>query len=521
MAGNRIGRFYNQVAAGTQEVGNEAARGYSSAFKAVGDQVVQYAEHREISHGAATFAQINDKLTQQWNDTAKNADPNDPAVADKFRTEVLEPTLDKYREGFITEGGQKFAESHVESLRNHMFTKTAADMSSLAAHAVSVNVRQTANSLSNTAITDPSAVPHLLASADSMVNGMIDSAPNLKGEPAARARMELSQKMKENIVKSGAIGAIQKSANPEAEAEKWSKKYPEYISGDEMKMLAANARQQIRARRTDEAYSEHLQEKAAARASDNRATQYLQKLYSDDPKEQGQISTKAIINDPTLTRKDKEHLIGVVNRELKPETATQESNRNTVDLLDRLRKPEGDPDRISDLNPIYDARIKGKINRTDFESLKKEFTENRTPEGQRLTDRKSEFVKAVTPLIDKSNPLMGKVDQDGALNRYRLMVDLDKRIDEYRKAGKNPYDLFDPAKPDYFGKPEALVPYQKPLQQSVRDTAARLTGRPNVNLTAPGTTVTGVTVENAPPANIAPRKPGESPAEYLKRTGSR
>jgi hypothetical protein len=244
-AANRIGRFYNQVAGAKKEVGDEAARGFSSAIKDAGQVAVEYAEHKEISHGAATFAQLNDNLTNVWNDTAKKADPNDPTVAEKFNEGVLEPALEQYRKGFLTEGGQKFAEARIEALRNHMFTKTAADMSSLAADAVSVNMKQTANSLSNTAMQDPSSVPHLLDSTDALVGGMVDSSPNIKGTAASKAKLELTQKMKESIVKAGVIGTIDKTGT----IPKWAyeDRFSGYIDGAEIKQFEKYAQAQQRA----------------------------------------------------------------------------------------------------------------------------------------------------------------------------------------------------------------------------------------------------------------------------------
>lgn len=522
-AARRISSEYNEVADATQRVGEQGARAVSSTIKEAGQVALDYMSHREISHGAAAYATLNDRLTNQWNETAKKADPNDPTVAAKFRQEALEPELEKYRDGFMTESGQKFAESHIASLRNGMFEKTASDMATLAASAVSTNMRQTGNSLSNSAMTNPESVPRLLASTDSLVEGVVGSSPNLKGAVASKARMELTQRMKEDIVKSGAIGAIQNSANPEAEAERWGKQYPEYINGNELKMLSANARQQIRADRTDKAYSDHIKKQEAEAVSDATETKILQKLYSDDPRQQAEVSTKAIVNDPGLTRVAKERMISVVNREMKPETAAKVSNDNAIDLLQKLRLPEGEPGRISDLGPIYQARIDGKLNRTDFEALKKEFTDLRTPEGQRLGQAKESFLKAMGPIIDKSNPLMGNIDPDGKSNLYRLQWDLDARMDEYRKAGKNPYDLLDPSKPDYMGRPEAMGPYQKTLQKSLRDQARRLTSRGgmvNTNLTGPDRTETGVQVVPAPVRPAAePRKSGETPEQYLKRTG--
>lgn len=289
-AAYRAGRFFNQQAQATEEVGGELARGIGGDVKAVGDVALQYMEHREISHGAAAYAQLNDDLTQQWNDTAKNADPNDPTVAAKFREQTLEPALEKYRQNFLTEGGQKFAEARVDSLRNHMFEKTSADMSSLAKDAVAVNVKQTANSLSNTAMTDPSAVPHLLDSADGLVGGMVSSAPNIKGADSARARMQLTETMKESIVKAGAVGAIQNSNDPEGEAARWGAKYPNYINGAELKQLGAYAKSQQRANLLTEKQLQQFQKQQETDA----AHKELSKTFTDSVQfdENGNVSIK-------------------------------------------------------------------------------------------------------------------------------------------------------------------------------------------------------------------------------------
>src|SRR5262245_10213787 len=74
-AGRRLGAFSNQVAGATEQVGHAFGRiggGIAEAGQAVTDIVT----HQQVSHGAATFAQLTDSLTNRWNDIAKNADPN-------------------------------------------------------------------------------------------------------------------------------------------------------------------------------------------------------------------------------------------------------------------------------------------------------------------------------------------------------------------------------------------------------------------------------------------------------------
>src|SRR5215470_18120872 len=112
-AARRSGAFYNQIADA------EGAQGQhiGSTIRDVGDVATKFVEHQEISNGATAFAQKQAELTDTWNQTIKNAKPGDPTVAQKFNQDVLQPALDELNEGFLTEGGQRFAEQKAEALR--------------------------------------------------------------------------------------------------------------------------------------------------------------------------------------------------------------------------------------------------------------------------------------------------------------------------------------------------------------------------------------------------------------------
>jgi hypothetical protein len=240
--GRRAGAFYSQAAGSIAGAGARLGSGIAS----VGDAAVSYLDHREISAGTAKSAELFDSLTQSWNETAQKADPNDPSVAAKWREEVLNPALDKFQEGFNTEKSQTWSLHRVDQIREHMFHKTAADMSTLAGAAVSNNIKETANTYSNTAVNDPSSVKSLLDHVDHDIEGILSSSPNIKGTDAAKARIEIAQKTKEAIVRAGAFGAIQKADDPEAEAARWAKKYPTYINGQEALQLGKAAKTQAR-----------------------------------------------------------------------------------------------------------------------------------------------------------------------------------------------------------------------------------------------------------------------------------
>lgn len=222
---------------------------------------------------------------------------------------------------------------------------------------------------------------------------------------------------------------------------------------------------------------------------------------SDSPS----ITENAIKTAPNVSPESKMRMLSWVKREDMPEPIAKVSQSNAMDLFRRMSLDETDPGKISDLKPIRDAYIAGGLTRADEEWLEKRFTDARTPDGDRLTQIRSQFNKGVEASIDKSNPMQGVLDPSGKMKAYEFQHYIDQKVDEYRKAGKSPFDLFDPAKPDYLGKPEVLRPFQTTMQQSITNITSRLTGQP-------------------PPPGATPvprRQPGETLDEFDKRTGLR
>lgn len=471
-----VGQETRELGSETAAVGKTFSGDLESGVKYAGGVAVDMLDHQQISAGAVAYTKMNERMTAAWNKMSNEADPNDPTVAQNFREKILEPELETFKNSFLTEKSQDWAERRAEALRDHMSVKATADMASMAGRAAEMNVRKMSNNMSNTAMLDPSSIPQLLKDVDATIGGTIDSSPNLRGPEGAKLRMQLTQAAKENIIKYGAIGAIQKSGNPEAVVDAFAKKYPDYVNGAELKMLGANARQQIRAARQDQMWSQHQQKLQEQDASDKAEVGVLQKLYSDDPQMASTVSSKAIVNDPTLNRVAKERLINVVNREMKPETDTRISNATFVDLAKDIRSGE-----IDNLDPLFAARSKpagdeGGINRSDFNELRQMFIDRQTPDGSKLQKTTQQFINGVAPQIDKSNPLMGILDRTGKQQVYEFGQFVQSKVDEYRRAKKNPQDLFDPSKPDYLGKPEAISPFKKPLDLSIEESAANLGG---------------------------------------------
>lgn len=224
----------------------------------------------------------------------------------------------------------------------------------------------------------------------------------------------------------------------------------------------------------------------------------------------GEDITEADVKKSNISPSAKIKMLGYLKREGMPEPLARVSHETSMDLLRRIRTGE-----MGGNGELYDAYDAGKLSKSDLGFLQKEFDNLRTPAGERLNKAKADFFRSITPTIDKSNPLMGRQDQDGKLQLYRLEWDVNRRMEEYRNTpGKNPYDLLDPSKPEFMGNPAALLPYQKSMAESIQDMTRRLQPRP-----APAPAATPAAQPAAP--NPTGRRPGETPDDYLKRMGIR
>lgn len=174
------------------------------------------------------------------------------------------------------------------------------------------------------------------------------------------------------------------------------------------------------------------------------------------------------------------------------------------DLFQRIHAKPDDPRKIIDTDPIYAQFIKGNLTSETRRDLVKELTDARSPEGNKLGEVKEEFLKSRASSITKSNMLLGKMDQQGdtKLGDFRAMVR--QKIDQYQKEKKDPFDLFDPSKPDFLGKPEILRPYQTSMQESMQNISNKIQ---NKNAALPLT---------LPPEQM--KKPGETYMQWKERT---
>ncbi|HKD31424.1 MAG TPA: hypothetical protein VKC66_36670 [Xanthobacteraceae bacterium] len=236
------------------------------------------------------------------------------------------------------------------------------------------------------------------------------------------------------------------------------------------------------------------------RASDQAENQIVANLMSETPT----LTRTDISANQKLSQTAKPYMLALAGRAAAPDPDATTSNLAARGLLDRVRLPDGDPSKVASLAQIYDAYIGGKLSKDDFNFVRKEFFASRTPAEAPLLAHKQAFLKGVAPEIDRSDPLIGDIDQLGRAKMYLLERDIDRKIGQYLKDGKDPIDLFDRSKPDYVGKPESLERYRTTARETLEENARQLRS----------TNASGPTAALQP---VPRRLSGETPSEYLGR----
>lgn len=388
-AGRRIGAFYNQQAEGVTRAGSEIGRGIANTEA--------YFDHQQINAGADHGANLFASLTDSWNKTSAGADPHDPTVAQKWRTQVLEPALDQFSQGFTTEKAQDWANSYVNRLRQHYYEKTEADMSTLAGVAVHQSVTNAVTKFSNTAVSDPSSVDTSIGLFRQNLSDVIAANPNLKGADAAKVREEIGEEGVRKIVQAGAMGSILNSGNPEAAAAAWAKKYPDYVSGAEELQLAKAAKVQSRA---NLAYSK--QAEAYQRMIDNSNVEAARnQIWSK------YVTTDAATGQPHIDPQFFKDAVQIPAKYPNAPNAT-ETARTLLDWGERQQKPEkavSDPAVTSDLS----SRVLDQDNPTTV------IQTMRAEADGKITHQEGNQMRSLIELRDKMpNDPMFKYAVDGA-----------------------------------------------------------------------------------------------------------
>jgi hypothetical protein len=546
-AGRSVGRSYSE-AASFKAAGANAIAGIGSNLNQdiqfAGDVVTDFMAQKETAAGAKTYADMLFGLNQSLNKTMRE-NPDDPTVAARFR-EQAEGIYEKFRGGFTTDKGQKWAESRVEAMRSHFDTKILADEATRAGVAIKNNIDKFGNTMSGALYTNPEDLKFALSSVDDFIKQQKSTMPNLDANTAARLDLE-GQKIKEGHVKTAIMSRAMK--NPAATIEyiqsgDFQKEFGQYIDKSTAIQVVKSAEEILRRetaqRRADQAEARRVANEKASAEAGRIVTSVI------DP-DTGQIRMPRnymnLINDWQArngVHADQGTASALVNfgiaRAGEPTLFTDPKVQE--EIMVGLSLPPSDP-RATTLDKLLVWNTNKLLSDDGFKQYVK-IVENKTKDPQRmeLHGRMMKVVEQYKSTITKSNPLAGiiKPEQDQQygdyLTRIEGMFNEAWQRGGYAEASK----LVDPTNPqgirallgDYaidtkqgtkymqqrLQNGEFLTPVVQPRKVKT-ETITKPGAKPNDNLTGPDKTITGVSVEPLPP--IPQRNPGESTEDYLRR----
>lgn len=247
--------------------GNEIGGAISESRHAIVNAREAFVVQPELSKGAALGVGLTADLTREWNEIASKADVNDNSIAEKFRVERLEPAIEKFRSGFQTSEGQKWADKFGNNVTEHMNNRFMTDGAARAGAAVKSNFEKMENDLSTAAIADPTNMKFLMKTAEDGVKTVVGSTPGLTPEMGAKLGTQLLQSMQKTIAQSTIVAMGQK--NPDAAIKAIERgDFKEWLNGsEELKYL-----QQMKRLNTSEARAARQERRDTITDNANKAS---------------------------------------------------------------------------------------------------------------------------------------------------------------------------------------------------------------------------------------------------------
>jgi len=242
------------------------------------------------------------------------------------------------------------------------------------------------------------------------------------------------------------------------------------------------------------------QHRLAEQAQKARDEDFMNKVVVDSAQEKSGITDYDIKTAQGISAAAKERALAWRKRDGKEEPAKEVSAQIAVDLIRRIRLPDGDPRKITSAEQIRDVyappdESKSKLLYEDWQRVEKMFVDTKTPEGSALAGARKAFFERFASTIDAGITELGEHSELGSQNRYRAESDAQHMEEVLKKQGKDPMLVYRPGNENYFGRPENIEQYHASLQD-IQKYQAHLRAVP------PGATFT----ERF--GNLPPAKPG-------------
>lgn len=513
----QIEEYNQQVAApeafGTSSPNTELAGAEGKAIANFGEEVREFGQVVEKRHaqqetsdvysGAADLrAQYTERIQQQTQDGTLDVD--------KLQ-EDFDNDIQKLGQNLSTPAGRNYFERQQARLKGNLTQMATSSRAVLASNEAKAKWSNAVDKSSSSLLKDPSSFQDVLEQSVESIDNMIESG----GFPA-KMRDKAINEMGTEYATAAVRGWIDK--DPDF-AEKSLKNgvYDKFIDQDRKHQLVGEIRQARNAQEIEAQRAERLKEKAQKAAQGKTQNDFLKKMQD------GGLSAKDILNSnlDAFGSGSKEQFLQMLKKANEPENKLKPDGAVIKNLFDRIHLPDGDPNKLTDENELNNYLANG----LDFENLNRmrdELQGQNTQAGKQEADMKRQVYEIAKGQLTKSNSMTGLRDPYGDEQFAKWNAQFLDQFTEQRKEGVPARELLDPSSPKYLGR--TIDAFKRSQKQIIKDLTGSRTRTPGSGIAKNPAMHQDTTQSTQPPATYTPpkkevvaRKPGESPADYLKR----
>ena len=519
VAGRRLGTFGQQI------------KGDLDQF---GQQVEEHMAVMETSELYKTGTELRLNLQTKYDqESGLPENRSDPHFGDRFMAEVG-PTLDQWGAGVNTRKGKELAAVMKGNIRNDIFNHVAAGQSEMDAAHVHDNLNQTINTLSAGLQLDPSEanLNRTLDTARTAIQGMTSAIPDVKTREEVATQLtnerlpqivtsryqSVFESVKQQV---GATGDETKSAAYDQAGKDIAAQVGFQYLPPEVQARLSGARDEA-VRQGMELYKAHdaVQRKADGDAFDAEITRIETSMY----KSNGAGGVTMTVTPEMLDAAQR--AARMPGAKQFPGRVESLFNAMHVATQDQIDGKERTTDRSTYLslanrigsttNPLTKSEVDDqrlKLSNDDYKFLREGASDSKlaNPKINHAITELHRWEEQIKPMIDKSDPLGGSIDQQGAEKFSYFAWDAEEAFRKAIAGGAEPdaavQSLTDPHNPR--GLYHFIPNYQTTNKQGLAGVLAA---------TRPGGVVQTAPVPGGVRADHSPAQPGESPAAYLKRT---
>lgn len=256
-----------RAGAGLEQVGG-AVQKFGAAYQ-------QHYEDSEAAKQAADFATTHADLTNKWEKTVQEADPNDPEVAKNFMDNVVSPALEALGDGAKTRNGKLTYEKMKASVASSFNVKTAADQANLTGVAEVNNFLTTKNLVTSSIKTDPHSFESGSILADTALGAIQRKVPPDKF-------FALKRDMYKGMAGAVITGLADKGAFDEADKKLASGDLDQYLDAADKETLSSGVQSARKAAQADALAAEAAQRRKETAASNKVANDLLDTAVKAD-----------------------------------------------------------------------------------------------------------------------------------------------------------------------------------------------------------------------------------------------